>query len=130
MDAGALGRAARRHSGKAIAIVAAGVAATAVFTASASATSSGGATLRLTAKAAATVFITPCRTCVTSVPAGIHTGAVANQYGILIGGRGTRAGHFALHRRRNTAGFQHQQPDFQRAEDRVLSFERLHTRAG
>src|SRR5215831_21050807 len=93
MDAGALGRA-RRHVGKGIAIVAAGVAATAVFTASASATNSGGATLRLTTKATATVFITPCRTCVTSVPAGIRTGAVANEYGTLLNGQGTRVGHF------------------------------------
>ena len=96
MDAGTLGRVARRHMGKGIAIVAAGVAATAVFTAAASATSSGGATLRLTAKATATVFITPCRTCVTSVPAGIHTGAMANEYGTLVNGQGTRVGHFAL----------------------------------
>jgi hypothetical protein len=96
MNRGALGRAAKRRAGKGIAIVAAGVAVAAVFTASASATSSGGETLRLTAKAAATVIITPCRTCVTSVPAGIHTGAVANQYGILVNGRGTRVGHFAI----------------------------------
>ena len=96
MDAGAPGRAARRHAGKGIAIVAAGVAATAVFTASASATNPGGTTLRLTTRATATVFITPCRTCVTSVPAGIHTGAVANQYGTLRNGQGTRVGHFAL----------------------------------
>jgi len=53
-----------------------------------------GATLRLTAKAAATVTIVPCRTCVTSVPAGIHTGFVADQYGILVNGRGARVGHF------------------------------------
>ena len=84
MDTGVLGRAAKRHAGKGIAIVAAAVAAAAVFTASASATSSGGETLRLTAKAAATVIITPCRTCVTSVPAGIHVGAVADQYGICL----------------------------------------------
>jgi hypothetical protein len=82
--------------GKGIAVVATGVAAIAVLTASASATNSGGATLLLTTKAAATVVITPCRTCVTSVPAGIHTGAVANQYGTLVNGRGTRVGHFAL----------------------------------
>jgi hypothetical protein len=94
MNTGALGRAAKRHAGKGIAIVAAAGAAAAVFTASASATSSGGATLRLTAKAAATVVITPCRTCVTSVPAGIHTGFVADQYGILVNGRGARVGHF------------------------------------
>ena len=94
MDTGALGRAAKRHAGKGIAIVAAGVAVAAVFTASASATSSGGATLHLTAKAAATVVITPCRTCVTSVPAGIHTGFVADQYGILVNGRGGQVGHF------------------------------------
>ena len=99
MDAGALGRAARRHAGKGIAIVAAGVAAAAVFTAftaSASATSSRGATLRLTANAAATVFISPCRTCVKSVPAGIHTGAVAEVYGNLVNGQGARVGHFAF----------------------------------
>ena len=51
--------------------------------------------MRLTAKAAATVFISPCRTCVTSVPAGIHTGAVADQYGALVNARGARVGHFA-----------------------------------
>lgn len=51
--------------------------------------------MRLTAKAAATVAISPCRTCVKSVPAGIRTGAVADQYGILVNGRGARAGHFA-----------------------------------
>jgi len=51
--------------------------------------------VRLTAKAAATVFISPCRTCVTSVPAGIHTGAVADQYGALVNARGARVGHFA-----------------------------------
>ena len=95
MDTGALGRAAKRHAGKGIAIVAAGVAVAAVFTASASATSSGGATLHLTAKAAATVVITPCRTCVTSVPAGIHTGVVADEYGVLVNARDTRVGHFA-----------------------------------
>jgi len=94
MDTGALGRAAKRHAGKGIAIVAAAVAVATVFTASASATRSGGATLRLTAKAAATVIVTPCRTCVTSVPAGIHIGDVADQYGILVNGRGARAGHF------------------------------------
>jgi len=94
MNCGALGRAAKRHAGKGIAIVAAAVAAAAVFTASASATSSGGATLRLTARAAATVFVSPCRTCVTSVPAGIRTGPVADQYGILVNGRGARVGHF------------------------------------
>jgi len=96
MDAGALGRAAKRHAGKGIAIVAAGAAAAAIFTASASAASSGGTTLHLTAKAAATVVISPCRTCVQSVPAGVHTGAVANQYGILVDGRGARVGHFAV----------------------------------
>ena len=95
MDAGALGRTAKRHAGKGIAIAAAGVAAAAIFTASASATSSGGATLHLTAKATATVIITPCRTCVTSTPAGIHDGAVADQYGILVNGRGAQVGHFA-----------------------------------
>ena len=77
------------------AVIAAGLAATAVFTTSASATSSGGATLHLTAKATATVIITPCRTCVTSTPAGIHDGAVADQYGILVNGRGAQVGHFA-----------------------------------
>ena len=51
--------------------------------------------MRLTAKAAATVFISPCRTCVTSVPAGIHTGVVADEYGVLVNARGTRVGHFA-----------------------------------
>ena len=51
--------------------------------------------MRLTAKAAATVFISPCRTCVTSVPAGIHTGAVADQYGALVNARSARVGHFA-----------------------------------
>ena len=96
MDAGALGRTAKRHAGKGIAIAAAGVAAAAIFTASATAATSGGATtLRLTAKAAATVFISPCRTCVTSVPAGIHTGVVADQYGALVNARGARVGHFA-----------------------------------
>ena len=94
MNTGALTRAAKRHAGKGIAIVAAGAAAATVLTASASATSSGGATLRLTAKAAATVAISPCRTCVRSVPAGIHVGTVADQYGILINGRGARVGHF------------------------------------
>ena len=96
MDAGALGTTAKRHAGKGIAIAAAGVAAAAIFTASASATSSGGTTtLRLTAKATARVFITPCRTCVTSVPAGIHTGVVADEYGVLVNARDTRVGHFA-----------------------------------
>jgi hypothetical protein len=86
----------KRHAGKGIAIVAAGVATAAVLTASAGAATSGGtATLRLTAKAATTVFVDPCRTCVTSVPAGIHTGAVANQSGTLINGQGTPVGHFA-----------------------------------
>ena len=95
MDAGALGRIAKRHAGKGIAIAAAGVAAAAIFTASAGAATSGGATtLRLTAKAAATVEITPCHTCVTSAPAGIHVGIVADQYGILVNGRGARVGHF------------------------------------
>src|SRR5215472_2062680 len=94
MDTGALGRAAKRNAGKGIAIVAAGVAAAAVFTASASATNSGVEILRLTAKAAATVEITPCHTCVTSAPAGIHVGIVADQYGILVNGRGARVGHF------------------------------------
>jgi hypothetical protein len=37
----------------------------------------------------------PCRTCVTSVPAGIRTGAVADLYGALVNGRGARVGHFA-----------------------------------
>ena len=97
MDAGALGTTAKRHAGKGIAIAAAGVAAAAIFTASASATSSGGTTtLRLTAKATARVFITPCRTCVTSVPAGIHTGVVADEYGVLVNARDTRVGHFRL----------------------------------
>jgi hypothetical protein len=41
------------------------------------------------------VIITPCRTCVTSTPAGIHDGAVADQYGILVNGRGAQVGHFA-----------------------------------
>jgi hypothetical protein len=96
MDTGTLGRAAKRHAGKGIAIVAAGAATAAIFTASASAASSGGTTLHLTAKAAATVVISPCRTCVKSVPAGVHTGAVANQYGILVNGHGARVGHFAV----------------------------------
>jgi hypothetical protein len=96
MDTGALGRASKRHAGKAVAVVAAGVAAAAVFTASASARSSGAATLHLTAKATATVFISPCRTCVTSVPAGIHTGAVADVYGILVNGQGAEIGRSAL----------------------------------
>ena len=86
----------KRHAGKGIAIVAAGVATAAVLTASAGAATSGGTTtLRLTAKAATTVFVDPCRTCVTSVPAGIHTGAVANQSGTLVNGQGTLVGHFA-----------------------------------
>jgi hypothetical protein len=96
MDTGALGRAAKRHAGKGIAIVAAGTATAAIFTASASAASSGETTLHLTAKAAATVVISPCRTCVKSVPAGVHTGAVASQYGILVNGHGARVGHFAV----------------------------------
>jgi hypothetical protein len=96
MGTGALGRAAQRHAGKGIAIVAAGAATAAILTASASAASSGGTTLYLTAKAAATVVISPCRTCVTSVPAGVHTGAVANQYGVLVNGHGARVGHFAV----------------------------------
>lgn len=41
------------------------------------------------------MVISPCRTCVTSVPAGIHTGAVADEYGALVNARGTRVGHFA-----------------------------------
>ena len=90
-----LGRTVKRHAGKGIAIVAAGVATAAVLTAPAGAATSGGTTLRLTAKAATTVFVDPCRTCVTSVPAGIHTGAVANQSGTLINGQGTLVGHFA-----------------------------------
>jgi hypothetical protein len=40
------------------------------------------------------VIITPCRTCVTSTPTGIHPGAVADQYGILVNGRGAQVGHF------------------------------------
>ena len=95
MGTGVLGRAAKRHAGKAIAIVAAGTATAAIFTASASAASPGETTLRLTAKATATVFISPCRTCVKSVPAGIHTGTVADQYGILVNGHGARVGHYA-----------------------------------
>jgi hypothetical protein len=55
MDTGALGRAAKRHAGKGIAIVAVAAATAAIFTASASATSSGETTLHLAAKAAATV---------------------------------------------------------------------------
>jgi hypothetical protein len=85
----------KRHAGKGIAIVAAGMATAAVLTASAGAATSGGTTLRLTAKAATTVFVDPCRTCVTSLPAGIHTGAVANQSGTLVNGQGTQVGHFA-----------------------------------
>lgn len=96
MDAGALGRTAKRHAGKGIAIAAAGVAAAAIFTTSAGAATSGGTTtLRLTTRPTATVFVAPCRTCVTSVPAGIRTGQVANQTGTLVNGRGTRVGHFA-----------------------------------
>jgi hypothetical protein len=72
------------------------VAAAAVFTASASATTSGGATLRLTASASATAFISPCDTCVTSVPAGIQAGAVADVYGKLVDGQGAQVGHFAF----------------------------------
>jgi len=91
-----LGRTVKRHAGKGIAILATGVATATVLTASAGAATSGGTTtLRLTAKAATTVFVDPCRTCVTSVPAGIHTGAVANQSGTLINGQGTLVGHFA-----------------------------------
>src|SRR6516165_5313093 len=90
-----LGSTVKRHAGKGIAIVAAGMATAAVLTASAGAATSGGTTLRLTAKAATTVFVDPCRTCVTSLPAGIHTGAVANQSGTLINGQGTLVGHFA-----------------------------------
>ena len=41
------------------------------------------------------MFVDPCQSCVTSVPAGIHTGAVANQSGTLINGQGTPVGHFA-----------------------------------
>jgi hypothetical protein len=96
MNTGGLGKVAKRHASKGIAIVSAAVAVAAVFTASASATSSGGATLRLTGKAAATVEVFPCRTCVTSVPAGIVIGAVAYQYGILVNGPGARVGHFAI----------------------------------
>ena len=90
-----LGRTVKRHAGKGMAILAAGVATAAVLTASAGAATSGGTTLRLTAKAATTVFVDPCRTCVTSLPAGIHTGAVANQSGTLVNGQGTQVGHFA-----------------------------------
>ena len=96
MDTGALGRAVKRHAGKGIAIVAAGAAIAAILTASASAAGSEGTTLRLTAKATATVFISPCRTCVKSVPAGIQTGQVADQYGILVNGHGARVGRFAI----------------------------------
>ena len=51
--------------------------------------------MRLAAKAAAIVTIVPCRTCVTSAPAGIHTGFVADEYGVLVNGRDARVGHFA-----------------------------------
>jgi hypothetical protein len=85
----------KRHAGKGIAIVAAGVATAAVLTASAGAATSGGTTLHLTAKAATTVFVYPCRTCVQSMPPGVHTGAVANQYGTLVNEQGTQVGHFA-----------------------------------
>jgi hypothetical protein len=85
----------KRHAGKGIAIVAAGVATAAVLTAPAGAATSGGTTLRLTAKAATTVFVYPCRTCVQSMPAEVHTGAMANQSGTLVNGQGTQVGHFA-----------------------------------
>ena len=85
----------KRHAGKGIAIVAAGVATAAVLTASAGAATSGGTTLHLTAKAATTVFVYPCRTCVQSMPAEVHTGAMANQSGTLVNGQGTQVGHFA-----------------------------------
>lgn len=42
------------------------------------------------------MFISPCRTCVKSVPAGIHIGAVAEVYGNLVNGQGARVGHFVL----------------------------------
>jgi len=96
MDAGALGRAAKRHAGKGIAVAAAGVAAAAIITTAASAANSGQAPLHLTAKATAEAVITPCRTCVKSIPAGIHMGAVAEESGNLLNRQGKRVGHFAL----------------------------------
>ncbi len=76
--------------------VAAGVAAATVLTGAASATSAGKAPLRLTAKAAAVAFITPCRTCLQSQPPGLHMGAVAYESGRLRNGRGAKVGHFAI----------------------------------
>jgi hypothetical protein len=73
-----------------------GVAAATVLTATASATSAGEAPLRLTAKAAAVAVITPCRTCLKSVPPGIHMGAVADESGKLLGEHGATVGHFAI----------------------------------
>jgi hypothetical protein len=67
-----------------IAVAAAGVAATAIVTTTASAISSGQAPLHLTGKATAEVVITPCGTCVTSLPAGMHMGAVADESGNLL----------------------------------------------
>ena len=75
--------------------VAAGVVAATILTGAASATSTGEGPLRLTAKAAAVAFITPCRTCLQSQPPGIHTGAVAYESGKLLNGHGAKVGHFA-----------------------------------
>ena len=76
--------------------VAAAVAAATVLTGAASATSAGEGPLRLTAKAAAVAFVTPCRTCLQSQPPGIHMGAVAYESGKLLNGRGVKVGHFAI----------------------------------
>ncbi len=75
---------------------AASVAAATVLTAAASATSSGEQLIRLTAKATAVVVITPCRTCLKSVPPGIHMGAVADESGKLLNQQGAKVGHFAI----------------------------------
>jgi hypothetical protein len=72
------------------------VAAATVLTATASATGSGEAVLRLTAKATAVAVITPCRTCLKSVPPGLHMGAVADESGKLLNQHGTKVGHFAI----------------------------------
>jgi hypothetical protein len=76
--------------------VAVSVAAATVLTAAASATSAGEAPLRLTAKAAAVAVITPCRTCLQTVPPGIHMGSVADESGTLLGEHGAKVGHFAI----------------------------------
>jgi hypothetical protein len=84
-----------RRSAIAGVVLAAGIGA-AVLTASASAATSGGTTLRLTATATATVLVSPCDTCVTSVPAGVQAGVVADQYGDLVNGQGARVGHYVF----------------------------------